>query len=148
MQKPTLPRMKHDRPQPEAVVPLKQVTSPANGTLGIVESGRDVPFEIRQVLYQYAMPANARRGGHARYTAEELIICIQGQLHVALESASGLREHTLTSADRGIYVPPLTWVRLTTQSSDVVTVLLLSRPYDEADYIRDYATFRATIERL
>ncbi len=147
MQKPTLPRMQHDRPQPEAVVPLKQVPSPANGTLGIVESGRDVPFEIRQVLYQYAMPANAHRGEHARYSAEELIICIRGKLHVALESAAGMREYELASADHGIYVPPLTWVRLTTRSEDVVTVLLLSRPYDEADYIRDYAAFRATIEQ-
>jgi len=43
-------------------------------------------------------------------------------------------------------VPPMVWAAQEAFAPGTVYLVLASRPYDEADYIRDYEVFRAAGE--
>jgi dTDP-4-dehydrorhamnose 3,5-epimerase len=45
--------------------------------------------------------------------------------------------------NRGIYLGPAVWRTTRRFSPDCVILVLASAPYDEADYLRAYAAFRA-----
>ena len=51
----------------------------------------------------------------------------------------------LSSPDRGLYIPPLTWGSQYKFSNDAVLLVLASHEYDDADYIRDYSDFLSLV---
>ena len=59
----------------------------------------------------------------------------------------GLRKKTvvLSSSNLGLLIPPMTWSTQYDFSPGSVLAVLASHEYDENDYFRDYAVFKAAI---
>ena len=124
------------------VVVLPRITDP-RGNLTFIDGGAHVPFDIARVYYLYDVPGGESRGGHAHRDLEQVIIAASGSLEVVVDDGRHTERFFLNRSYYGLYVPRMVWRELEDFSSGSVCLVLASRPYDEADYFRDYAEFRA-----
>ena len=115
------------------------------GNLSFIETGRHVPFEIRRVYYLYDVPGGAERGGHAHRQLEAFIIAMSGSFDVVLDDGSAKKRFHLNRPYFGLYMHPMVWRELDNFSSGSVSMVLASDFYDEADYLRDYDTYRGNL---
>jgi len=115
------------------------------GSLGVVETGKEIGFDIARVFYHFGLPDGAIRGGHAHRGLKQFVICLSGTINVAVEDASGQRSFVLRSPATGLMVPPLNWLVLTSLSEGSASIVLCSDSYEESDYIRDLTEFRQVI---
>ena len=115
------------------------------GNLSFIETGRHVPFEIRRVYYLYDVPGGAERGGHAHRQLEAFIIAMSGSFDVVLDDGGAQKRFHLNRSYFGLYVSPMVWRELDNFSSGSVSMVLASDFYDEADYIRDYDTYKENL---
>ncbi|HEX6591712.1 MAG TPA: FdtA/QdtA family cupin domain-containing protein [Moraxellaceae bacterium] len=111
------------------------------GWLTPVEAGKDIPFEVRRVYFIYGTQDAIRRGLHAHRDLEQVAVCVAGSCAFLLDDGHHRREVLLDSPTKGLYIGSMVWREMFNFSSDCVLMVLASRLYDEADYIRDYADF-------
>lgn len=116
------------------------------GNLSVVESGRDIPFDIKRVYYVYDVPAGESRGGHAHKQLYQLILAVSGSFTVNLDDGKEKQSYLLNKPYQGLLVCPGIWRTLDDFSSGAVSLVLASEFYDEDDYIYDYDEFRAYVE--
>ncbi len=117
------------------------------GNLTFIEGGRHVPFEVKRVYYLYDVPGGAERGGHAHKNLHQLIIAMSGSFDVVLNDGVQQKRFHLNRSYFGMYICPMIWRELDNFSSGSVCLVLASNLYDEADYFRDYETFRQALTR-
>ena len=111
------------------------------GQLVALETGRQVPFEIRRVYYLTGLSPDRPRGFHAHRRLRQLAICVAGSCRFVIEDRDGREEFTLSTPTKGILIEPMVWHEMHDFSADCVLVVLASEAYDEADYIRSYDEF-------
>jgi mannose-6-phosphate isomerase-like protein (cupin superfamily) len=121
-------------------ITLKTITSPL-GSIGVIEGEQFLPFSVKRAYFIYGVPAGSERGGHAHRDLEQVMIAVSGSLCVRLDSGTKSEEFNLDSPEKGLFVPAGTWRDLSNFSENTVCLVLASLPYDESDYIRDYAEF-------
>ncbi len=115
----------------------------ANGSLSAIDNADSIaPFAVRRVFYLYDVPADATRGGHSHYQAQELIIALSGSFDVVLDDGKEQRRYTLNRPYQGLYVPTGLWRTLDNFSGGAVCLVLTSERYSEADYVRNYEQFK------
>lgn len=112
------------------------------GSLTVIEAGSHVPFEIGSVFYIYGVPEGSKRGGHAHRDLQELVVAVAGSCDVSLDDGLETRQLRLSDPSQGLYIYPSVWRELRDFAAGTVLLVLASRAYDEADYIRDYSAFR------
>jgi hypothetical protein len=112
-----------------------------SGNLTFIEGGRHIPFEISRVYYLYDVPGGAERGGHTHKELHQLIIAMSGSFDVILDDGHQRKCYHMNRSYYGLYLCPLVWREINNFSSGAVCLALVSAPYDESDYIRDYETF-------
>ena len=116
------------------------------GNLSFIEENRQIPFEIKRVYYLYDVPSGASRGGHAHKELQQIVIALSGSFDVILDDGYRRRSFFLNRPHYGLYISPRIWRELENFSSNSVALSLVSQVYDESDYIRDYETFKKTVE--
>lgn len=121
------------------------VITDRRGNLTYVETLRDVPFEIRRVYYLYDVPGGEMRAGHAHRALQQLVIAVAGSFDVLLDDGNTRETVTLNRANRGLLMSNSVWREISNFSSGSVCMVLASMEYDEADYIRDYDGFLASV---
>lgn len=128
-------------PDQPRLVELKSIID-KRGRLVAVENGADLPFSINRVFFVVGM-GDDRRGCHAHHQLHELVVCAAGSCRVMTDNGAERREWQLDRPDAGLHLPPMNWIEIGDFSTDCVLLVLASHAYDEADYIRDYASFLA-----
>lgn len=124
---------------------MKRFTQPAlmelpchldpRGNLSVLEEQKDVPFKIERVHWIYDVPGGGERWGHAYKTNAEMIVALSGSFDVIVSTPEGDVTYHLNRSYLCLYVPPMTWRKLTDFSTNSVALVLSSEPYDENDYI-------------
>lgn len=112
------------------------------GHLVIVESDKDVPFEIKRIFYIYGSDSTVVRGQHANKKSEFVLINVSGTSKVRVKDGRGNEAiFDLNRPHTGIYLPKMVWKDMYDFSSDSVLLCLSSEHYDPDEYIRDYDEF-------
>ena len=111
------------------------------GNLTPIESGLDVPFEIKRVFYQYDVPGGESRGAHAHINDWQFLIAVSGAFDVYVDDGKDSKVFTLNRPYYGLLVPSGIWSAEQEFSSGSVCLVLTDNGYDAADYIRDYDEF-------
>lgn len=124
------------------IIDLPRITD-QRGNLTFIEGGRHIPFSVARVYYLYDVPGGASRGGHAHLQLEQLLIAATGSFDVIVDDGQRRETISLRRSYYGLYLSNMTWRELDNFSSGSVCLVLASRPYEEEDYIRDYASFQA-----
>jgi hypothetical protein len=115
------------------------------GQLIALEEGGDVPFAIKRVYYIYGTKVGEARGFHAHHDLQQIAICVSGACTMTLDDGKTRVDVRLDRPDLGVQIGSLIWREMSDFTPDCVLVVLASRLYDEADYIRDYSAFRDAI---
>ncbi len=126
------------------LIDFPKITDP-RGNLTFVEGGQHIPFDIRRVYYLYDVPGGAERGGHAHKALRQVMIAMSGSFDVVLDDGREKRRIHLNRSYYGLYIPTMIWREIDNFSSGSVCMVLASHHYDEADYYRDYDSFRLAL---
>lgn len=117
------------------------------GNLVPIEGEIDIPFDIKRVYYIWGTLPHFVRGKHAHRHLEQVIICISGCCDFILDDGKTKEDIHLCSGNQGLYIKGNIWREFTNFSPDCVILVLASKHYDEADYIRDYDEFLKEVQK-
>ena len=113
------------------------------GGLSIVESGVDLPFEIKRVYYLHGVAQGAKRGYHAHRELRQVLFCPVGEIEIMLDDGREKAYVKLDSPSKALLVEPNFWHTMEWVKENSLLVVLASDYYEESDYIRNYADFLA-----
>ncbi len=122
------------------IIELPKIHDP-RGNLTFVEGDGHIPFDIRRVYYLYDVPGGAERGAHAHKNLHQFVIAMSGSFDVLLDDGESQKRFHLNRSYYGLYVCPMMWRLVDNFSSGSVCMVLASKRYDPADYIRDREKF-------
>ena len=117
------------------------------GKLVVVESNKDIPFEIKRIFYIYGTDSTAVRGQHANRNSEFVFINVAGSSKVKI--SDGVHEEivVLDEPGAGVYMPKMVWKEMYDFSPDSVLLVLSNTHYDGNEYIRDYDEYLKIIKK-
>ena len=124
------------------LLPFSKLGASDIGYISVTENAKSLPFDVQRLFWTYYTPESIVRGRHAHYRTEQVLIAAAGRIIVTVELADSTTQlFRLEEPNVGLYIPPNAWHTMQ-YSHSAVQLVLASTPYDEADYIRDYAQFR------
>jgi len=121
--------------------------SDMRGDLCVLENGEEVPFAVKRQFFVFNVPSPQVRGQHAHIRCHQFLICLHGSCSVVADDGRQREEFLLNDCRLGLHLPPLTWAQQYRYSPETVLLVLASRRYEAADYIRDYGEFLRRIGR-
>ncbi len=116
------------------------------GQLVAIEARKDLPFEFKRVYYIYDTKKGVRRGFHAHYDLEQILICVSGSCKIHLDNGFETEEVLLDKPYEGLYIANNMWREMYDFTEDAVLLVIASRPYEESDYIRNYDDFMKMVK--
>lgn len=116
------------------------------GSLVAGETNDQIPFDPARFFVVYGVPRLEARGAHAHHECEQFLVCLTGSVRAIVDDGVNREEFLLDSPDLALYMPPMIWGTQYRYSHDAVLLVLASRPYEGADYIRDYNEFLSITE--
>lgn len=111
------------------------------GQLVAIETGVDIPFEVKRVYYIYDTLSDVHRGCHAHRDLQQILICVHGKCKILLDNGYERESVLLDNPNEGLYITKDMWREMYDFSEETVLLVLASRHYDESDYIRNYDDF-------
>jgi UDP-2-acetamido-3-amino-2,3-dideoxy-glucuronate N-acetyltransferase len=111
------------------------------GSLVAGDVDDQVPFVPERFFVVYDVPTIEARGAHAHHECEQFLVCLSGSVRAIVDDGVNREEYLLDKPDVGLYMPPMIWGTQYRYSSDAVLLVLASKHYDSADYIRNYDEF-------
>lgn len=112
------------------------------GNLSFFQQKTQLPFDIARVYWIYDVPGGEKRGGHAYKELYELIVALSGSFDILVDDGTSKKKFTLNRSYYGLLVPKMVWRQLENFSTNSLCLIAASLPFDENDYIKDYAEFQ------
>lgn len=113
------------------------------GYLVVIESEKDINFELKRIFYIYGSQREVIRGQHANKKSEFILINVNGESKVTVKDGLGnSKTFVLDRPNLGVYIPKLLWKDMYDFSEDSVLLVLSSEYYDSEEYIRDYEEYK------
>lgn len=107
------------------------------GKLTVIEGQKDLPFFISRLFFINEKSA-VKRGQHAHIQCTQALICLRGTIEVTCQIGTDAGKWLLDSSDQCLIIPPMVWASQHYVYPDSTLLVLCDRPYEEADYIRDF----------
>ncbi len=111
-----------------------------NGDLVIVE-GEIIPFSIKRV-FNVRQQKGDIRGRHAHRHCSQLLICTNGSVEVKCDNSSTTEIYVLDKPNIGLFIAPGIWADQKYLENNTILTVLCDRPFEEADYLRNYDDFK------
>ena len=133
----------------ESMVKMLEFTQRGDerGHLVVIETGKEVPIEIKRVFYIYGSDAFVVRGQHANRKSEFVLINVAGTSKIKTKDVLGREKiYSLDRPHTGIYLPCMIWKEMYDFSPDSVLLILSSEHYDPKEYITNYEDYVREIQ--
>lgn len=117
------------------------------GKLVVVESLKDIPFQIARIFYIYGADRDTIRGCHANRKTEFVLINVCGSSKIMASDGWKKEVFHLDTPYSGVYLPNMIWKEMYDFSPDSVLLCLASEPYDPEEYIRDYDIYLEEVQK-
>lgn len=118
----------------------------SRGSLVVLESNKNIPFEVKRLYYIFDSTTDTPRGFHAHHQLTQIAICLKGSFKMVMDDGTKKEEVILDQPDRGLVIPPMVWHEMHDISEDCIMLVLADDYYNEIDYIRDYNDFKSQVK--
>jgi dTDP-4-dehydrorhamnose 3,5-epimerase-like enzyme len=118
------------------------------GTLGVIEFGEQIDFEVKRVFFLRNISKESTRGFHSHKSLKQLIICLNGTLSLMLDSGIEVETISMSPDSPAVYVDGRVWREMHNFSDDAVLLVLCDREYRFDEVIREYDKFKKELEGL
>ena len=118
----------------------------ADGTLFVMETGREVPFPIQRIFFVSRVIAGASRGDHATRETRLILFPVAGSCDVVADN--GLESETwhMDDPSLGLMIEPMIWRSMRNFSPDCVMMAVCDRPFAPGrETIDDYETYQRAV---
>jgi len=112
------------------------------GNLSVLQSNKEIPFEVKRVYWIYDVPGGEMRGGHAYKNLSEVIIALSGSYDVVLHDGEKEYRYHLNRSYYGLYVPKMMWRYIENFSTNSLALIVADDFYKPEEYIRDFDAFK------
>lgn len=125
---------------------LKRFVDDRDGVLCIMNSMKEIPFEIKRVYFINNLDSSdSIRGKHAHRELRQVIFCINGSFTLTLDDGTIQQDILMKQENMGIMLEPMLWHTMHDFSSGCVLLVAASDYFDESDYIRNYDEFLSLV---
>jgi dTDP-4-dehydrorhamnose 3,5-epimerase-like enzyme len=114
------------------------------GILTSVESGIDIPFEIKRIFYMHHIISD--RGGHAHTDTDQVVTAISGSFQIELFDGLNKIKFKMDDPSMGLYIPRMIFINLFDFSPGAVCLVLASTMYDMKKSIRNIEDYMTAIK--
>lgn len=112
-----------------------------NGSLIPFEVSRYFPdFVTRRIFWCYGFTPSEVRGEHAHIQTNQILICLNGHIHVELFDGTDLHKYMMTK-NSVLFVPKMVWDSEMYVTGSEILLCLADTPYERSDYIEDKEEF-------
>jgi hypothetical protein len=130
--------------RPSSLTQVRLIDLPCHarddGEVVVAEANSHVPFAIGR-MFTVTGPVEAERGKHAHRLCSQFMLCPNGMMDIICDDGERKKTFSLDRSNMALLVPPMIWNTVIFRRAGSVLVVLCDRPYEEHDYIRDYAQF-------
>ena len=116
--------------------------SDARGSVNFLEFGKLVDFQPRRVFWLHHIAPGQWRGRHGHRESELVMVALNGHCRLHLDDGTVKQIVALDSPSRALHMRAWVWHELTDFAPDTVVMVIASSLYEEAEYLRDYETFK------
>ncbi len=120
--------------------------SDERGSLVVIESLKNIPFEIKRIYYLFGTNPNFERGRHAHKNLKQIYIAVSGSCKIEFDDGKEKSEYVLNDPKSGLLIEGVVWREIKEISSDCVLLVVADDLYKESDYLRDYNEFLRFIQ--
>lgn len=122
--------------------------SDERGSLSFMESNKEIPFDIKRVYYIYDLKNDWNiRWEHAHHETEQVIFCLNWKVTLWFDDGKEKTEIKIGEPNVWVYIPAKIRHYMKDFSDECVLLVIASKYYDEADYIRNYNDFIQLIKK-
>ncbi len=114
----------------------------ARGSVNFLQLGKGLDFQPKRLFWLHHIAPNQWRGRHAHRETHLLLVAMHGGCRVHLDDGTAKETVALTDPTKALYMPPWIWHELTDFAPEAAILVAASTLFDEAEYLRDYETFK------
>lgn len=114
----------------------------ARGKINFLSFDEALGFVPRRLFWLHDIAPDQWRGRHGHRQSHLVTLVMNGSCRVHLDDSRGTQTVTLDDPGRALHIGPFVWHELTHFTPGTVILVIASTLYDEAEYLRDYETFR------
>ncbi len=114
----------------------------ARGRVNFLELGKGLDFSPKRLFWLHHVAPGQWRGRHGHRESQLVLVAAAGGCRVHLDDGSVKETVALDDPACALYIAPWTWHELTDFAPGTAVMVIASTLYDEAEYLRDYETFR------
>jgi hypothetical protein len=114
----------------------------ARGRVNFLELGKGLDFAPKRLFWLHHVAPGQWRGRHGHRETELVLIAAHGGCRVHLDDGQVKESVTLDDPARALHIGPWVWHELTDFAPQSAIMVIASTLFDEAEYLRDYDTFR------
>ena len=128
------------------LVSLRRIVDDRDGVLCIMNSLKEIPFEIKRVYFINNLDSSSSiRGKHAHRQLQQVIFCINGSFTLSLDDGVHQQDIEMKRENEGIILGPMLWHTMHDFSTGCVLLVAASDYFNESDYIRNYDEFMTLV---
>jgi hypothetical protein len=102
---------------------------------------KDIPFIARRLYWINGISPDSPRGFHAHKKLNQVIIVIEGNVHLKLFRGREEISVRMKGNDPHIFVPFGTWREIYAESNFATVLVVADSEYAEEDYLRDWKEY-------
>lgn len=127
------------------LIAIKRNTEP-DGTLFVMEHGREVPFPIERIFFVSGVAPGASRGDHATRETRLILFPVAGSCDVVVDDGTDSETFRMDDPARGLMIDPMIWRSMRNFSADCVMMAVCDRPFAPGrETIDDYESYRLAV---
>lgn len=114
----------------------------ARGSVNFLQLGKGLDFQPKRLFWLHHIAPGQWRGRHAHRESQLLLVALHGGCRVHLDDGTAKETVTLEDPTRALAMAPWVWHELTDFAPGSAILVAASTLFDEAEYLRDYETFK------
>jgi hypothetical protein len=119
----------------------------ARGRVNFLQLGAALDFPIRRLFWLNYNAPDQWHGRRAHRQTRLMFVALRGSCRARLDDGASEQRVTLDDPTRALQLAPRVWHEVTGLTPDCSLMVIASTPFDEADTVRDYQTFKRELAR-